>query len=350
MRVFLTIFAGAVLISAQPKPNTPALDGNDPVLLTEGKDVDGLESLTVQRGRFLYRFASAETRDRFNKDPERYAIQLEGACARMGPPTTGDPSAYVVYNGRIYIMGSQECYKRFKEDPKKYLEAEQPKAEWNSSPEARAKGRALLAKALTAMGGADRFKSIQNYVETRTAETPRGKQKMELFALLPESIGMETSNGEFRGGTLVTPEGTFRVFRGEGQRLPDLFASIVRSDWSHDLLAILTATNRPDFDLFGDAATVTVKLRGVISTLSVNPSSGIIDAITYHGRGIESAFGEMRIELSDYREIAGYKLPFRAAGKFGGQDYPQRSWAIESYQFNSPDVAARLKAPAKIRE
>src|ERR1051325_2206887 len=109
IRSLILLCALAAAVWSQTRNSGPALEGNDPVLLTEGKDVEGLESLTVQHGRFLYRFASAETRDRFNKDPERYSIQLDGACARMGPPVTGDQNAYLVYNGRIYIMGSQEC-------------------------------------------------------------------------------------------------------------------------------------------------------------------------------------------------------------------------------------------------
>src|SRR5262249_15912867 len=76
-------------VFAQPKKQNPALEGLDPVLRTEGQEVPGLASINRKHGRFLYLFSSGETLDRFKKDPDRYAIQLEGACARMGPPVTG---------------------------------------------------------------------------------------------------------------------------------------------------------------------------------------------------------------------------------------------------------------------
>jgi len=61
-----------------------ALDGIDPVvLLTQGKEVSGKPELKVTRGRFDYLFASADTKAIFEKTPERFEIQLSGACARI---------------------------------------------------------------------------------------------------------------------------------------------------------------------------------------------------------------------------------------------------------------------------
>src|SRR5689334_11442593 len=128
---FAIFFCAAMAAWSQPRGMGPALEGLDPVLLTEGKDVDGLDSLTVKRGEFTYRFSTEETRDRFNKDPERYAIQLDGACARMGAPAHGNPNAYVVHEGRIYILSTPDCYKHFKAEPKRYLE--RPAPVWNPS-------------------------------------------------------------------------------------------------------------------------------------------------------------------------------------------------------------------------
>jgi YHS domain-containing protein len=355
--VWLGMLCAAAVFS-QPAPKGPALEGLDPVLLTEGRDAEGKESLTVQRGRFLYRFASEETRDRFNKDPQRYAIQLDGACARMGPPVGGDPNAYFVYNGRIYILGSSECYKHFKADAAKYLASEQNKAPWNPSTEARATGRALLAKALQSTGGKERFAGVHSYVETRLIEGPRGVQTQARFALLPGSFGVETSFGQNHFGTLVLPEGAFAVYRAEAQRIPDSFGAAVRDDGAHDLLPILiAAAGGPgkDFDAYyvgreGGSDRVVVKARGIVSTVQLDPATAQIQSIVYRGRGPEGDFGDLRIAFSDYREAAGMRLPFRGEATFGGAPFASRSWTIDSYKFNSQDIAARLKAPANIRE
>ena len=73
-----------------------ALDGIDPVLLIQGKEVQGKTDLKVVRDQFEYLFATPETKATFEKTPEKYEIQLGGACARMGGGVTGNPSDYAV--------------------------------------------------------------------------------------------------------------------------------------------------------------------------------------------------------------------------------------------------------------
>ena len=77
------------------------LEGLDPVMLSQGKEVQGDMKFSVKRGKFQYLFANAENQAAFEKDPARYEIQLEGHCARMGPPTGGNPDLYAVHNGRL---------------------------------------------------------------------------------------------------------------------------------------------------------------------------------------------------------------------------------------------------------
>ena len=72
---------------ATPDANTVIpLEGLDPVMLSEGKEVQGDMKYQVTRGRFRYIFANAQTQATFEKDPARYEIQLNGSCARMGAP------------------------------------------------------------------------------------------------------------------------------------------------------------------------------------------------------------------------------------------------------------------------
>src|SRR4051812_6757638 len=72
------------------------LEGLDPVMLSQGKEVQGDMKYTVTRGQFQYLFASAENKATFERDPARYEIQLDGHCARMGAPTSGNPDLYAV--------------------------------------------------------------------------------------------------------------------------------------------------------------------------------------------------------------------------------------------------------------
>lgn len=149
--------------SGQSGQTVIPLEGLDPVMLSQGKEVQGDMKYKVTRGQFEYIFANAENKTTFEKDPARYEIQLDGHCARMGAPTTGNPDLYTVHNGRIYIFGSESCQTLFKAAPEKYLEI--PAAP-KSSPTAEMlkRGDELLTNAVEALGGGaklDQLASLQ---------------------------------------------------------------------------------------------------------------------------------------------------------------------------------------------
>src|SRR3954452_2080424 len=153
MRLLTCLLALAVTALPQTPAKPAALEGLDPVLLTEGQEVPGKDTLAAEHGRFLYRFSTEETREKFRKDPDRYSIQLDGACARMGAPSSGSPDSYFVHKNRIYVFGSNDCYKKFAANPSKFLEAEQPKPEWNPTPQSLERGAAALKAVIQATGG-----------------------------------------------------------------------------------------------------------------------------------------------------------------------------------------------------
>jgi YHS domain-containing protein len=107
--------------SAQSKADALlALKGLDPVLLSQGKEAKGEETLSLTHKGFKYLFANAEDKARFEKEPKRFEIQLSGECPVV-PGAEGNPGIFTVYNERIYIFASDDCLANFKQDPKKYV-------------------------------------------------------------------------------------------------------------------------------------------------------------------------------------------------------------------------------------
>ena len=100
----LLLCVSGVGIAQSAQDAVPVLEGLDPVMLVQGKEVQGNLKITLTRGNFQYMFASEENKTAFEKDPASYEIQLNGACARMGPPVRGNPDLYTVYQGHIYIL------------------------------------------------------------------------------------------------------------------------------------------------------------------------------------------------------------------------------------------------------
>jgi putative intracellular protease/amidase len=99
----------------------PALTGLDPVLLSRGTERAGDERITTTYEGFVYRFASTKTYETFRADPERWAIQLDGACGAM-PSARGNPARFAVHDGRVYIFGSDTCRTEFMAAPAQFLE------------------------------------------------------------------------------------------------------------------------------------------------------------------------------------------------------------------------------------
>src|SRR5687767_11440996 len=170
------------LPAQQPPPVVP-LEGLDPVLFSQGKEVMGKMTISVTRGRFQYVFATEENRVLFEKAPEQYEIQLGGTCARMGPTVGGNADIYSVHLGRIYIFGSGGCKKLFDAAPGKYLEPVTSK-EIDATADSVKKGRALIEKAAAAMGGATKLAGVTSYQEAAMATAMQQQKPVEVKTLL----------------------------------------------------------------------------------------------------------------------------------------------------------------------
>jgi hypothetical protein len=93
-----------------PALNTPdgsALKGYDAVgYFTDGKPIDGSDAFTYRWRGTNWRFASAEHRDAFALEPERFAPAFGGYCAyavSRGTTADGDPHQWALVNGKLYV-------------------------------------------------------------------------------------------------------------------------------------------------------------------------------------------------------------------------------------------------------
>ena len=67
-----------------------------------------------------YWFKSAEHRDKFASDPERYAPQFDGFCALQlsrGLKVEADPEAWTITNGKLYVFSGKGGVPKFQEQP-----------------------------------------------------------------------------------------------------------------------------------------------------------------------------------------------------------------------------------------
>jgi YHS domain-containing protein len=101
------------------------LKGHDPVAyFTQEKHVLGNPAIKAEHDGVTYRFASEENKAAFVKEPAKYAPQYGGFCTNgivYGIPWGGDPDAWKIIDGKLYIFGGESSRKYFLMDEARNL-------------------------------------------------------------------------------------------------------------------------------------------------------------------------------------------------------------------------------------
>ena len=317
------------------------LEGLDPVMLSQGKEVQGDMKFKVTRGKFQYIFANAENKATFEKDPSRYEIQLDGHCARMGAPTGGNADLYYVHNGRIYIFGSEECQTLFKGAPEKYLETP-PAPKSPPSAEMVKRGQELIAKAVEAFGAGSKLDQLRSLQRTDL----RGNQvKNILTVAFPDTLRQETVRPNFTIVSVITPADSFVTVSNRTRPMAEDNRAAIYKELNRDPIFLLRARTRPDFKASGTEDSVDVELAGFTTTLGIDPGTGRVVSQTYRGRGPGGVVGQIVINYSDFRTVEGLSLPLKTTATFDGQPFPALSATTEAITINGQIDPSSFKKP-----
>lgn len=327
-----------------------ALDGVDPVvLLQQGKEVFGKTALSVERGRFRYLFSSPETKTAFEQAPEKYEIQLGGACARMGAPTYGNASDYAVYDGRIYVFGSDQCRKVFVAAPEKYLAP--PAAPIAADVAAAARGRELLDRVAAAIAQRTAIDSVAAYSETvaqvqRRGDTDVTRTTRTIWRYpddgrIERTLSMQGMPMMF--ATVVTPAAMWNTGQHRTSVIGEYArAALERTLMSHPL-ALLKARKEAAFEVAAlgpgtvdgtPVERVRVRYRGFDATLGIAPASERLHSMELTDRNSAGEFGSYTLIYSDFTNVGGLMLPHAVRALFNGQPDAFRTYTVKSVEVN----------------
>jgi YHS domain-containing protein len=96
------------------------LDGHDVVAyFTEGRHRPGDPAFASVHKGVTFRFASADNKARFDRDPQAYLPQFGGYCANgivYGIPWGGDADSWRIVDGKLYIFGGAASRAAFELD------------------------------------------------------------------------------------------------------------------------------------------------------------------------------------------------------------------------------------------
>lgn len=131
--------AGCAAMDAQNpssalKPVNAVADAQDSRVMLKGADVTTYftqakytqgdpQFRSVYEG-VVFRFASAENKALFDKEPKKYQPEFGGFCANgivYGIPWGGDADTWRMLNGKLYIFGGQGSKDGFEVDAAKHL-------------------------------------------------------------------------------------------------------------------------------------------------------------------------------------------------------------------------------------
>ena len=103
-----------------------AIDGYDPVAyFTERKPMKGVPEFRADYQDSTFQFVSADHRDRFAADPEKFVPQYGGYCAygtAKGYKAKIDPEAFTVVQGKLYLNYSDAVQTRWLSDIPGYIQ------------------------------------------------------------------------------------------------------------------------------------------------------------------------------------------------------------------------------------
>lgn len=118
----LMMFAGAA-VADQPMIYArygAAIAGYDPVAyFTKGAPVRGKPEHRVMWKGAVWYFATDQNRVRFESNPRAFAPRYGGYCSyavSQGYTATGDPTAWSIHNGKLYLTHNRQVFEIWKRD------------------------------------------------------------------------------------------------------------------------------------------------------------------------------------------------------------------------------------------
>lgn len=296
----------------------------DPVELVAGRETLGNAEFSADRYQYRYVFVNEKNRDEFLAHPEKYEIQLGGACGRMGLLSgSGDPERFAVHDGKIYIFASDPCRNTFLKDPSAVLETEDVPV--TADAESAARARELIDRCIAAMGGAERLDAVRSYREVVakqvTVKGAQHKQSDSLLLIFPAGVRTDYAWDESRWTTVESPNGAWYEAKGERRELQPVERRAVNRIYHHrQPLAVLKARNDTGFvcayagarsiGLRGKRVTVEevhCSFDGCTVTLGFDPNTGLIRTQSFVA--LRSRMSDVIHVFSSHREVSGLKLP-----------------------------------------
>ncbi len=337
----LTLGAAALAIAAslpaQDDTTSPALRGLDPVSLTAGQETAGEAAHQASYGGYTYRFESAKNRATFLAAPQRFAIQMDGGCASMGPLSgRGSPDRFLVHDGRIYIFASDPCRDGFAKNPAACFDPDVARPQPSAA--AIARGRELLGKAVAAHGGAERLRTLRSLAFRREYERNGYTYDLRYVVGFPDRTRLTTTirrgDESWHYASVLAGKHSRQITDGKNEPMgPAGRREMGRRLRCRPLVALHHALTRPQAVVAVAAAIDTpagaggsydrlaIWIDGVALELGLD-DAGVVRTSKARARGPTQRFGELVLQFGDFETHGGVLVGTSVTGTFQGAPVP----------------------------
>lgn len=221
------------------------------------------------------------------------------------------------------------------------------------------KGKALLARVVAGMGGAEKVQAVKSLRQKSTvhAKGPQGDMTLEVESLtvLPDRMRQQMQTPMGSVTMVVAPDGAFVLTPMGTQDMPPsqrenavrdlkLLPLAVAARAADAQVSVRSAGTEKVGDV--DAEVLEVTVDGVNARWMVDPKTGYVVRTVSRTSG-PGGPGEQVVDFSDFRAVDGVTVPFRRAIKRGGQDAGavdvtevQINPAVDAKEFVRPAAAA----------
>ncbi|MFN0205308.1 MAG: hypothetical protein ACKVS6_03220 [Planctomycetota bacterium] len=332
----------------------------DPVELTGGKEVKGEPGIYTDRGQFRYIFSSAANKNVFDTSPERYEIQWNGSCARMGPMSgVCSMDFFGVYDKKIYLFASAACKKTFLSKPERFVGPDDSVP--SATSESIANANRALDKAAEFLGGESLQKSNSlqwgwkrriedksgGYDETNTMifARPGNYYHKTAWTGYGSFTTVSTPAAGWQGGEKKTSDlSTFqqKMFEREFFSAPHILL-LARTRPG----VVVTQTGLSKNEAGAEIVHIAIHIDGLTSNLAIQSATGQIDKISSRSRGGSAMIGAVECVFGNYQLIEGVRFPMQWNYLFDGKPEDGRSRTISEIIIN-PKIEDGLFSRKKI--
>jgi predicted Zn-dependent peptidase len=229
-----------------------------------------------------------------------------------------------------------------------------------ASADAKAKGKALVAKAVEGVGGAAALDGLTSYVADgeMTVKTPQGEftLKTKETLVMPDRFRQDLTLPMGQMAMVIAAGDAFMVSPQGEQAMPASMREQAEEQLARVPLLLLRQRNDPAFEAVaagegksGDSPTalLTITFKGKTSTLGLDPQTGRVLTVSFRGPGPDGVPGDIVHTFSDFRPAGPLTLPYKQATAINGE--ANASGALSAIALNAPvdEAVWKRKSGAK---